>query len=92
MKDGEEEKEDEAKEEDKKEEEDEESDLVRISIEVISSLPHSPPKYVVSSMETTSTSVIATTTIDTSSDQSLFAPSQLQVSLIEVSTTSSTKL
>ena len=92
MKDGEEEKEDEAKEEDKKEGEDEESDLVRIATEVIASLPHSPPKSAVSSsMKTTSTSVIVTTT-NTSSSQSLFSPSQLQLSLMEVSTTSSTKL
>ena len=74
MKDGEEEKEDEAKEEDNQGEEDEESDPVRIATQVIASLPHSPPKYVVSLVEIASASVIATT-IDTSSTQSLLDPS-----------------
>ena len=76
MKDVKEEKEDEAKEKDRKEEEEEEIDPVRIVAQVIASLPHSPPKSIVSSMEIASTSVIATI-IDTSSTQSLFSPSQL---------------
>ena len=75
MKDGEEEKEDKVEEEDKKEKDDEETNPMRIFVEVIASLPHSPPKFVVSSsMETASTSLIVTT-IDTSSAQSLFSPS-----------------
>ena len=76
IKDGEEEKEDEAEEEDKKEEDDDESNPMRIATKFIASLPHSPPKSTVSSMEIASTSVIATT-IDTSSSKSLFAPSHL---------------
>lgn len=90
LKDGEEEKDEGVDEEDK--EGDEENDLVRIVAQVIASLPHSPPKIATSSgMETALASVIATTT-DPSSAQSLFSLSQLQASLMEVSTTSSTKL
>ena len=74
MKDDEEEEKDEAKEEYRQEEEDEESDPMRIATHIIAFVSHSPPKYIVSSMETTSTSVIVTT-IDTSYAQSLFSPS-----------------
>lgn len=82
-----EEKEEEAEEEDK--EKDEEDDPMKIAIEFISSFPHSPPKTTTSlGLEITSIGMIATTT-DISS---ALATSQLQVSAMEVSATSSTEL
>ena len=72
MKDREEEKKEEAEEEDNQEEE----DPMRISLEVIASLPHSPPKSTISSVETASTSMIMSTTA-TSTTQSSLATLQL---------------
>ena len=65
---------------------------MKIAATFIASLPHSPSKPIVtSSLETASTSLIVTT-IDTSNVQSLFTPTQLSVSLIEVTSTSSIEL
>ena len=90
MKDDEEDKEEEATEEAK--EYDEETDPGKIVATIIASLPHSPAKLATSSsLEIDPASLIVTTT-DTSNVQSLFATSQLNTSLIEVSTTSSTEL
>ena len=69
----------------------EETNPVTIVVVVIGSLPHSSIKTTISSsMEIASVTLIVT--LDASIVQSLFTPSQLQVSLMEVSTTSSTKL
>ena len=73
MKDDEEEKEKEATKEEK--EDDEETNLVKIAIAIIASLPHSPAKpTITSSLEIASKSMIVATT-DTSNFQSLFAHS-----------------
>lgn len=85
------EKEEEEKEEEAEEEDKDEEDLVIITIEIIASLPHSPPKTITSSMETTSASEIVSTSAS-SVVQSSPATSQLQVSSMEVSSTSSTEL
>ena len=57
-----EEKEEEDKEEDEVEKEKDEDDLVRIEVEAIASLPHTPPNTV-TSMESTSTGEIVSTTV-----------------------------
>ena len=85
-----EEKEEEDKEEEALEEEKDEDDPIRIAVEAIASLPHTPPNTV-TSMESTSTGEIVSTIV-TSFTQSAPTPSQLQVSTMEVSTTSSTEL
>ena len=56
-----EEKDEEEKEEEAKEEDKDEEDIVRIATKEIASLPHSPPKTIISTMETTSTSMIVST-------------------------------
>ena len=67
MKDREEAKEEEAKDEDKKEEE----DPMRIAVEVIASLPHSPPKTAISTMETASASMILSSSATSIAQSSL---------------------
>ena len=52
------EKEEEEKEEEAEEEDKEEEDPIRIAAKVIASLPHSPPRTVISTMETTPASMI----------------------------------
>ena len=78
-------------EEEKEDEEEEESEPVRIAIEVIASLPHSPVKIATPSMETTLASLILIT-IDAPTVQLVFTPTQLSLSLIKVTSTLSTKL
>ena len=70
------EKEEEEEVEEAVEEDKEEDDPVKIAAAVIASLPHSPPKPITSTMETTSTSEIVSTSA-TSIAQSSLAPSQL---------------
>ena len=80
-------------EEDKEEEaleEEMDEDTIRIVVEVIASLPHTPPDTV-TLVESTSTREIASLTL-TSFTQSSLSTSQLQVSTMEVSTTSSTEM
>ena len=70
----------------------EETDPVKIGTIVITSLPHSPRKLVTtSSVETTSSGLIVTT-IDNTNILSIIALVQLNTSLTEVSSTSSTEL
>ena len=85
-----EEKEEEEKEEEVVEEEMDEDDSIRIAVEAIASLPHTP-QNIVTSMESTSTGDIASA-IATSFSQSSPTTSQLQATTMEVSTTSSIKL
>lgn len=74
------------------EDEKEENDRVRIAAQVIASLPHSPMKVSTSSGIESSSAKVITSTTDTLFVGSLFATSQLLVTTMEVSTTSSTKL
>ena len=69
-------------EEEATEEEKDEDDLVRIAVEAIASLPHTPPNTN-TSMESTSIGEIASTTI-TSSTQFAPSTSQFQVSIVKV--------
>ena len=85
-----EQKEEEEKEQEEVEEEKDEDDLVRIVAEAITSLPHTPPN-IVTSMESASTSEIASTTA-TSFSQSTPTTSQLQEAKMEVPTTSFAEL
>ena len=71
-----EEKEEEEKEKEGKEEDKDEEDLVRIAAKAITSLPHSPPKIVISTMETTFASIIVSS-LATLIAQSSPATSQL---------------
>ena len=76
----------------KETQDDEEIDLVKIATIVIASLPHSPRKLVTtSSTDTALTRLTVTISVNTNA-QSLFAPIQLSTSLIEMTSTSSTKL
>ena len=72
------------------EEEKDEDYIVRIAVEAIGCLPHTP-QNTVTSVELASTSEIASTTV-TSSTQSALSTSQLQGSTMEVPSTSSTEL
>lgn len=88
----EEEEEQEAKATKEDKQDDEETKPMKIVAIVIASLPHSPIKLAaISNSKTTSASLIMTT-IDTSNVQSLFAPTQLNVSLSKVTSTSSIEL
>ena len=78
------------KEEEAHEEEKDEDDIVRILVEAIESLPHTPPNTI-TSVKLASTGEIECVTV-TSSTQSAPSTSQLQGSKVEVSSTSSTEL
>ena len=80
-----EEKEEEDKEEEAVEEEKDEDDLIRITVEAIASLPHTPPNTI-TSMDSASTDEIAST-IATSFAQYSPNSSYLQETTMEVSTT-----